>query len=132
MVAAPQFGQIVWASIADANGICKMRPAVVVTPTAKLTSSREVELVAITSTLPSALPPDHVLLPWHPRGHPRTGLNRKCEAVCSWITPVSQHDIQSASGIVLEHLVEIMSRIAEPKPECSPSPEENSGQSNPN
>lgn len=81
MTATVQFGQIVWAEIADANGIRKERPAVVVTPTDRITLTDPLEVVAITSRLPSTLPDDHILLPWHPRGHPRTDLNRKCANV---------------------------------------------------
>lgn len=58
-------GQLVWAEIADANGIRKARPAVVVTPDDRLATSGPLEVVAITSRLPQPLPADHVLLPWH-------------------------------------------------------------------
>ena len=36
MAAPVRFGQIVWAEVADANGIRKVRPAVVVTPSDRL------------------------------------------------------------------------------------------------
>jgi hypothetical protein len=85
MTAPLRFGQIVWAELADANGIRKMRPAVIVTPDDQIPTADSLEVVAVTSWLPRRLPDDHVLLPWHPRGHPRTGLNRKCAAVCTWL-----------------------------------------------
>jgi hypothetical protein len=100
MTAPVQFGQIVWAELADPNGIRKPRPAVVVTPSDRITLSDPLEVVAITSRLPTRLPEDHVLLPWHPRGHPRTGLNRKCAAVCTWLARTLPSDIQSIAGLV--------------------------------
>jgi hypothetical protein len=56
-------GQIVGASIADANGIRKLRPAVIVTPTERLTPDGPWDVVAVSSRLAEPLPDDHVLLP---------------------------------------------------------------------
>lgn len=128
MMKPVQFGHIVWAELADANGIRKARPAVVVTPSERITPSAPLEVVAITSQLPQPLPADHVLLPWHAHGHPRTGLNRKCAAVCSWIARIAPADIQSVAGIVPGAvLLEILARIAAPRSEssaASPTPSE--------
>jgi mRNA-degrading endonuclease toxin of MazEF toxin-antitoxin module len=111
-----RFGQVVWVTIADQNGISKMRPAVVVTPDDAIASSGLVDVVAITSTLPTALPDDHILLPWHAQGHTRTGLNRKCAAVCSWVVQVSVDDIDSVAGLITgSTLAEILKKIG-PKP----------------
>ncbi len=74
-----QLGRIVWAEIADANGIRKLRPAIIVTPSDRITLTAPLDVVAVTSRLPEPLPDDHVLLPWHAQRHPRTGLNRRCE-----------------------------------------------------
>jgi hypothetical protein len=41
-----QFGQIIWAELADANGVRKLRPAVVVTPNDRITASGPLEVVA--------------------------------------------------------------------------------------
>lgn len=100
MAAAVQFGQVVWAEMADANGIRKSRPAVIVTPSDRITPTGQLEVVAITSRIPQPLPSDHVLLPWHAQGHPRTGLNRKCAAVCSWVARIVAGDVQSVAGMV--------------------------------
>jgi hypothetical protein len=118
-----QFGQIDWAELADANGIRKLRPPVVVTPADRLSASGPVEVVAITSRLPQPLPADHVLLPWHARGHPRTGLNRKCAAVCTWVARINPGDIQGIGGIVPGPvLLDILSKFAPaaPAPPASP------------
>jgi mRNA-degrading endonuclease toxin of MazEF toxin-antitoxin module len=93
-------GHVVWAEIADANGVSKLRPAVVVTPDERITASGSVEVVGITSRLAVPLPNDHVLLPWHSQGHPRTGLNRKCAAVCRWVARIAASDIKSIGGLV--------------------------------
>lgn len=112
MTAAVQFGQIIWADIADANGIAKTRPAIVVTPTLQIQSGAPFAVVAVTSRVPQPLPADHVLLPWHAQGHPRTGLNRKCAAVCTWIAQVQSTDVQSIAGIVPGTiLADILARI---------------------
>lgn len=56
-------GRVVWAEIADANGHRKLRLAVIVTPTAQLTPSSLIDVIAVTSRLDDPLPDDHVLLP---------------------------------------------------------------------
>jgi|SRR4051812_4187328 hypothetical protein len=110
----PEFGRIVWADLADANGIRKLRPAVVVTSNDRIAPNRPVELIAITSRLPDPLPDDHVLLPWHAQGHPRTGLNRKCAAVCRWLCRALPEDIKEFAGIVPgKTLLKIVDKIAE-------------------
>ncbi len=49
-------GRIVWAEIADANAIRKLRPAVIVTPTSQITATGPFNVVAISSQLPNPLP----------------------------------------------------------------------------
>jgi mRNA-degrading endonuclease toxin of MazEF toxin-antitoxin module len=93
-------GRIVWADIADANGHRKLRPAVIVTPTEEIAPTRPIDVVAVTSRREDPLPDDHVVLPWHAQGHPRTGLNRRCAAVCSWLAQISEADIKDVAGVV--------------------------------
>jgi mRNA-degrading endonuclease toxin of MazEF toxin-antitoxin module len=110
-----RLGTIIWAEIADPNGVKKPRPAVVVTPTDAIMPGGSLDLVAITSFIPDPLPDDHVLLPWHPQGHPRTGLNRKSAAVCNWVAVVSVDIFQSVAGVVPSTLlIEIMSKRPSP------------------
>jgi hypothetical protein len=99
MIEPLEAGRIVWAEIADANGNRKLRPAVIVTPTANLASAEGIDVVAVTSRLSDPLPPDHVLLPWHPNRHARTRLNRACAAVCSWIARIRRDDIRDLGGV---------------------------------
>ena len=114
-------GRIVWAEIADANGNRKLRPAIIVTPSDRLSSTATLEVVATTSRLPQPLPDDHVLLPWHPRGHPRTRLNRRCAAVCTWVARIMSSDIRDSAGIVpgplmATSLTKISSALLPPDP----------------
>ncbi|MSU77721.1 MAG: hypothetical protein EXS16_06460 [Gemmataceae bacterium] len=95
-----RFGQIIWVSIADGNGIRKVRPAVVVSSDDQITQTNPIQVVAISSRIPDQLPDDHVALPWHPKGHPRTGLKLKCAAVCTWTTTVLMSEIEDIAGIV--------------------------------
>jgi mRNA-degrading endonuclease toxin of MazEF toxin-antitoxin module len=64
----PQLGSVVWAELEDANGYRKIRPVVVITPTAEIAAERPVRVVAITTRLPVPLPDDHVLLPGSGKG----------------------------------------------------------------
>jgi hypothetical protein len=107
-------GRIVWAEVADTNGIRKERPAVIVTASDQIQADQPLELVAITSRLPDPIPADHVLLPWHAQGHPRTGLNRRCAAVCSWTCRILPTDIRDIAGVVPgELLLRILTKIAD-------------------
>jgi mRNA-degrading endonuclease toxin of MazEF toxin-antitoxin module len=107
-----QFGRIVWTGIADANGIRKLRPAVIVTPSDRITPTAPLEVIAVTSRLSEPLPNDHVLLPWHAQGHPRTGLNRRCAAVCTWVAHIRHEDIQEVAGVVPGAvMLEILSKV---------------------
>jgi hypothetical protein len=118
-------GRIVWAEVADANGIRKLRPAVIVTATDRIQPDLPLDLVAVTSRLPDPLPDDHVLLPWHVQGHPRTGLNRRCAAVCTWLCRVVPGDIRDVAGVVPgETLLRILSKIATPNSQPHDPPQE--------
>ncbi|HET6882074.1 MAG TPA: type II toxin-antitoxin system PemK/MazF family toxin [Pirellulales bacterium] len=110
-------GRIVWADVADPNGHCKLRPTVIVTPTDELAASRWIDVVAVTSRLEDPLPDDYVLLPWHTQGHPRTGLNRRCAAVCNWLAQISEADIKDVAGVVpAAQMKVILTKIKEALP----------------
>src|SRR5437870_7479777 len=111
------FGRIVWAEAADRNGIRKVRPVVIVTPTDQISDEILIDCVAVTSFLPDPLPDDHVLLPWHAQGHPRTGLNRRSAAVCSWQAHIAVDDIKNVGGVVPGPiLLEIMAKVSSSPP----------------
>jgi mRNA-degrading endonuclease toxin of MazEF toxin-antitoxin module len=116
-------GRIVWAHIADANGIRKLRPAIIVTPTDRLATDKPIDVVAVTSRLVGPLPDDHVLLPWHRNGHPRTGLNRRCAAVATWLAQIVEGDIEDTAGIVPSSIMtEILAKIGAVAPAARPGP----------
>ncbi|MEX2173190.1 MAG: hypothetical protein WD872_02435 [Pirellulaceae bacterium] len=117
MAVSLQLGSIVWVAIADANGFVKLRPAVIVTPSDRIAGAGSLHAVAVTSRLAEPLPSDHVLLPWHPKGHPRTKLNRRCAAACGWLVQVQAGDIREVAGIVPGAvLIEILRLIAAQRP----------------
>jgi hypothetical protein len=60
--------------------------------------------VAITGTLPTPLPDYYVLLPWDRARHPKTGLKKKCAAVCNWFAKVQRSES-----------VEVMGRVPDPQ-----------------
>jgi mRNA-degrading endonuclease toxin of MazEF toxin-antitoxin module len=125
-----QFGRIVWAEIADANGIRKLRPAVIVTPNDRITPAASLDVIAVTSRLSEPLPDDHVLLPWHAQGHPRTGLNRRCAAVCTWVARIRYEDIREVAGVVPGAvMLEILSKVTAQFSPPSDAPAEAAGES---
>jgi len=67
-VARCSSASVVWAELVDPNGYRKVRPGVVVTPTADINSGKPVRVVAITTRLPNPLPDDYDLLPWIGKG----------------------------------------------------------------
>jgi mRNA-degrading endonuclease toxin of MazEF toxin-antitoxin module len=126
-----QLGRIVWAEIADANGFPKLRPVVIVTPSDRITPAAPLDVIAVTSRVPDPLPHDHVLLPWHAQGHPRTRLNRKCAAVCTWVARIHHANIREVAGVVpgavmlevLSKVIALLSPPADPLTEAdSPTP----------
>lgn len=117
----PQLGSVIWVEVVDANGFRKVRPAVIVSPTADIEAGRPVRAAAITTRLPTPLPGDHVLLPWDPQGRARSGLRRKCAAVASWLSEISPGDIREVVGILPPPVIgELLTRISAPS--AAPAP----------
>jgi mRNA interferase MazF len=94
----------------------KDRPCVVVSPTTDIEAGLPLQVVAITTLLPDPLPDDHVLLPWQPPRHPRTGLNKRNAAVCSWLAWVEEDRVIRPVGFVpgkqLLEMARVLERIA--------------------
>lgn len=92
-------GRIVWAELLDPQGRNpKRRPAVVLTPTAEIRDGGEVVVVALSSRVDQSPPDVSVEIPWHRDGHPRTKLNRRNVAVCTWlvarpVTSIGEGDV---------------------------------------
>ena len=102
----------------------------IVTPSDRITPAAPLDVIAVTSRVPEPLPPDHVLLPWHAQGHPRTGLNRKCAAVCTWVARIRHTDIREVAGVVPGAvMLEILSKVTALLSPPSDPPAEAGGQS---
>jgi hypothetical protein len=73
------------------------RPFVVITRTEDIAASG-IQAVGITDEL-SESPADHyVALPWG--AHARTGLTKKCAALCTWLINTEPHKVEIGSGHV--------------------------------
>lgn len=59
----PMLGSVIWAELEDANGIRKLRPAVIVSSTAEIAEGKPLHVLAVTTRLPSPLPDVVGLLP---------------------------------------------------------------------
>ena len=104
---------MVWAELEDANGIRKVRPAVVVTATADIAAGKPVRVAAITTRLLAPLPDDHVLLPWDRQGKARSGLRRRCVAVASWQAVIPVGDVQQVVGVLPPAVIgELFAKVA--------------------
>jgi mRNA-degrading endonuclease toxin of MazEF toxin-antitoxin module len=98
--AAIRYGRIVFAWISDRRGYAKLRPAIVVVPDNQITTDDELIVVAITTTFTDPPPEFCVTLPWHPRGHPVTRLNKRSAAVCDWLAVIMPDEIVGFGGDV--------------------------------
>ena len=109
----PEQGRIVFAEVLDPQGRnSKIRPLVIVSETEEIEAGELFFCVAITGELPKKLPDDCVLLPYSPKTHPRTGLKKKCAAMCSWLVEIRESHIQRYAGTVsASELQDILDRI---------------------
>jgi hypothetical protein len=110
-----EFGSVTWVEIPDPNGVnLKKRPVIVLTRNDEIRRHSDLHVVAITGTLPDPLTDKYVLLPWHPTGRVRTGLRKKCAAVCSWLEVVPQSAVVQIAGIIpAVQLTQIVDKVNE-------------------
>jgi mRNA-degrading endonuclease toxin of MazEF toxin-antitoxin module len=110
-----QSGDIVWVRMVDPNGVNeKVRPVVVLTPSDEISAGSPVVGVCITTTLPNPLTDDYVELPWHPQGRVRTGLRRRCAALCTWLVRIDLAQAEETRGRLSgDKLQVIRTRIGE-------------------
>jgi len=110
-----QFGQIVVVEkMLDPIGVNpKDRPAVNISRPDEIDRDDFLFVMAISTLLPGPVPSDHVKLPWHSNGHPRTGLKSNCAAVCSWIEKVEPSRVLTTIGHAPgKALAEIATQVA--------------------
>jgi mRNA-degrading endonuclease toxin of MazEF toxin-antitoxin module len=94
-------GSIVRAKVLDPQGQNeKNRPLVIVSRTEEIRPGEPLYCVAVTSTFSKPLEESAVALPYHPNGHPRTGLKKKCVASCKWLIEIQEANIEKIIGRV--------------------------------
>ena len=110
----PEQGRIVRVETGDPQGRnFKKRPVVIVHPTDEIKPGEPIVCVAITGEISRKVPDDCVLLPYQAGGHPRTGLKKRCAAMCSWFFEITEDQIIEYLGIVPKpHLEAILTRVA--------------------
>jgi mRNA-degrading endonuclease toxin of MazEF toxin-antitoxin module len=113
---------VIWAEVEDANGIRKVRPAVVISATEDIAAGQPVRIVAITTRLSKPLPDDHVLLPWDRQGKARSGLRRPCAAVATWLAEIAVAEVQEVVGILPPAVMsELLAKVAVDTPPTPPA-----------
>jgi mRNA-degrading endonuclease toxin of MazEF toxin-antitoxin module len=83
----------------------KVRPAVVLTPTADIAPEGTVWVAAVTGQTDDIPEGFAVPLPWHRNGHPETKLTKPCAVACHWVAQVPVSAIVSARGQVPTRLL---------------------------
>jgi mRNA-degrading endonuclease toxin of MazEF toxin-antitoxin module len=97
----PEQGRIVVAEVLDPqNRNPKKRHLVIVSRDDQIEAGKPFWCVAITGTLPRKLTSAYVLLPFHRSGHPRTGLTKRCAAICSWRLEIDESQVIAYVGRV--------------------------------
>ena len=112
----PEQGRIVRVETCDPQGRnVKKRPVVIVHPSNEIRSAEPIVCVAITGEIPKNVPDDCVLLPYQTGGHPRTGLNKRCAAMCSWVFEITEDQIVEYMGMVpkpqLEAILALLAKL---------------------
>ncbi len=116
-----QQGRIVWVELLDPQGRNpKVRPAVILTATPEIRDDGEVVVAAVTTQLDMAPAEVCVELPWQRGGHPRTKLNSRNVAVCTWLVTISVNIIQGTAGVVpltqMTRILDIVRDLNTPPP----------------
>lgn len=118
------FGRIVWAEVADPHGRNpKVRPLVVLSPTADITPDGVIRAVACSTRVGMAPADVCVPLPWDRTGHPKTKLREPTVAVCSWAVELPVAAVLDTAGVVSgRHILAIQSAMKRIETEASPPP----------
>ena len=95
-----EFGQIVLAPVPDGHGHIKVRPVVVLTPTAEIRPTEAIEVACVTTHIVRPIPSCHIPLRWHRARHPRTGLDKPNVVKCDWLAQIDQSTIIRPMGTV--------------------------------
>ena len=93
-------GRIVIAWISDRKGWQELRPVVILTDDDAIQRDPEFVFAAVTTTFRDPSPRNVIPLPWHPRGHPVTGLSRRSAVVTDWLVVLRNEDVVGLGGDV--------------------------------
>jgi hypothetical protein len=99
---------------------------VIVTPTDDIQTEGEVWVVGISTKHHLAPPEVQVELAWHPQGQCRSGLNKRCWAVCTWVQRIRLNSVRHFGGVLPgREMIAIASLISslpadDPPPSASP------------
>lgn len=97
-----QQGSIVWCKVYDRQGRNpKCRAGVIITETNEIEDNGQVVIVAIAGDPDDPSVGLSVELPWHrDKRLSRTGLTKKCYAICHWLVAIRVSDIEDVTGRV--------------------------------
>ena len=94
-------GRIILALLYDQMGRNpKRRPAVILTATDQINATDPFVVAAISSELGQSPQEYCVPLPWHPKRHSKTGLTRRCAAICTWLCQITAAQVLQNIGFV--------------------------------
>jgi hypothetical protein len=115
-------GSVIRARVFDPQGRNpKVRPLVIVTPTAEIPRAAELVAIAITGEFATPLAPDEVELPYHPGGRAGSGLKKQCVAKCRWQCRIKPVDIIERKGYLgVAKVEEILGKLADIEAEDEP------------
>jgi mRNA-degrading endonuclease toxin of MazEF toxin-antitoxin module len=96
------------------GGNPKVRPLVIVTPTAEISNTTPLVAVAITSEFSQPEADDEVAMPFDPRGRVGSGLKVPCVAKCRWQCILTTSEIIERKGYIsTDKLTEILNKLAD-------------------
>ncbi len=116
-------GSIVYVELLDPQGRNpKVRPAVVLTPTADIRPDGVVEVAAVTGQTDQSPADECVPLQWEREGKASTGLRKPSVAVTSWVVPVPVVSILNARGTVPTNaMLTILHKVRERRKQIAPA-----------
>ncbi|MFH0982464.1 MAG: type II toxin-antitoxin system PemK/MazF family toxin [Planctomycetota bacterium] len=104
---------IIWARVADSSGKIKERPLLILTATEEIILDQPFVALAISTTFPDPLPPNHVPLPWQADGKVRTGLRKRSAVVVDWQVVLRPSDVIERKGAIsAEKMIQILECLA--------------------
>lgn len=103
-------GDIVFARVPDPTGarIDHDHPVILWTPTAKIVRGAIIDTVVISHRVTKPYPKGHIPLPWHPDGHPITGLYYESVAKCDWTVPLTLDDLRGSLGVTPPSIMDLI------------------------